>query len=137
MIISRSVYTQIQTRVKTIISTVVFFEKLKCFHFFATVQGQCFLSMSFLPPWATEKSEWQYWEYAEDLETKDSITPGSDLYLDRNICSLTALALSPSVLFRFILFSVKVIGKQFQHGLQKNGEHLYFKTEVQASLSTA
>ena len=37
--------------------------------------------------------------------------PGSDLYLDRNTCSLTALALSPSVLFHFILFSVKIIRK--------------------------
>ena len=35
--------------------------------------------------------------------------PGSDLYLHRNTCSLTALALSPSVIFRFILFSVKII----------------------------
>ena len=82
-IISRSDYTQIQTTVKTIISTVVFFEKLKCFHFFVKVQGQCFLSMSFLAPWATEKSEWRYWQHAEDLETKDSITPGSGLYLDK------------------------------------------------------
>ena len=32
---------------------------------------------------------------------------GSDLYFNRNTCSLTALALSPSLLFHSILFSVK------------------------------
>ena len=30
--------------------------------------------------------------------------PGSDLYLHRNTCTLTALVLSPSVLFQFIFF---------------------------------
>ena len=41
------------------------------------------------------------------LETKDCTIAGSDLYFNRNTCSLNALALSPSVLFHFILFSVK------------------------------
>ena len=35
--------------------------------------------------------------------------PCSDLHLDRNTCSLTALALSPSVLFHVILLLVKII----------------------------
>ena len=35
--------------------------------------------------------------------------PGSDFYLDKNTCSLTALALSLSDLFHFILFPMKII----------------------------
>ena len=34
-------------------------------------------------------------------------------------------------LFRFILFSVKIIYKYFQHGFQKNGERSYFAAEIQ------
>ena len=34
---------------------------------------------------------------------------GSDLHLDKNTCSVAALALSPSVLFCFMSFSVKII----------------------------
>jgi len=41
--------------------------------------------------------------------------PGSDLYFDRNTCSLTALAFSPSILFAFIFFSVNI----FHHSFQK------------------
>ena len=65
--------------------------------------------MSLFPSWATNKSEQHYWqyEYAEYLETEDFTMLGSDLYLDRNTCSLSALALFPSDLFCFILFSVK------------------------------
>ena len=51
--------------------------------------------------------------------------------------SLTALALSPSVLFGFILFSGKIIWKSFQHSFQKNGEWSYFAAEIQAWLWTA
>ena len=38
-----------------------------------------------------------------------------------------------SFLFHFILFLVKIIWK-CQHSFQKNGEHSYFATEIQASL---
>ena len=51
--------------------------------------------------------EQQYWQYTEDLGPEDSTMPDSDLYLDKNTCSLTAFALFPSVLFHFILFSWK------------------------------
>ena len=68
-------------------------EELEYFQFLATDQRQ----------------EWQYGQHAKDLETKNSTMLGSDFYLDKNTCSLTALALSPSVLFRFILFSMKII----------------------------
>ena len=61
----------------------------------------------------------EYWWYAEYLKTKDSTMPGSVVYLDRNSCSLGTLAPSPSVLFFFILFSMKIIWKYFQHGLNK------------------
>ena len=64
------------------------------------------LLLLLLLPWTTEQ---QYWQYAEDLETEDSTMPDSDLYLHRNTCSLTALALSPSALLPFILFSEKII----------------------------
>ena len=40
--------------------------------------------MLFSPPRATEKSEQQYWYYAEGLETSDSTKLGTDLYLERN-----------------------------------------------------
>ena len=43
------------------IKIVVFLQKLEYFQLLATGQGQCFLLMSFLLPWATEKSEQQYW----------------------------------------------------------------------------
>ena len=39
-------------------------------------QCQCFLLILFLVPRAAEKSEWQYWQDAEDLETEDSTMPG-------------------------------------------------------------
>ena len=46
------------------------------------------------------------------LKTKDSTMSGSDLHLDRNVnVPLMFLALSPSALFHFILFSVKIISK--------------------------
>ena len=60
-------------------------EELEYFQFLATDQRQ----------------EWQYGQHAKDLETKNSTMLGSDFYLDKNTCSLTALALSPSVLFLF------------------------------------
>ena len=40
-----------------------------------------------------------------------------------------------SFCFRFILFSVKLIWKLFQHSFQKNGKHSYFAVEKQATLS--
>ena len=39
-------------------------------------QCQCFLLILFLVPRAAEKSEWQHWQDAEDLETEDSTMPG-------------------------------------------------------------
>ena len=68
---------------------------------------------------------------------KTPLRPAQVCLSTGTLVHLTALALSPSALFRFILFTVKVIGKQFKHGLQKNGEHLSFAAEVQASLWTA
>ena len=63
---------------------------------------------------------------------------GSDLYLDRNTCSLTVLALSPSVLFCLISFSVKIIWKHILTWIpEKNGECLFFATEIQTLLWTA
>ena len=49
-----------------------------------------------------------------------STTLGSDLDPDWNTYSFTVLPLSPSVFFLFILFSVKITRKSFQHGFQKN-----------------
>ena len=46
-----------------------------------------FLLTLFLLPWATEKSEWQYWQDAKKLDTEDFTMPGSDLCLNRNTCS--------------------------------------------------
>ena len=94
----RPVYTQLQIWVRFFFWKIFFvfvIEKFKYFLFSATDQRQ----------------EQQYWQYAEDLETENTTMLGSDFYLDRNTCSLTALALSPSVLFHFILFSVKIIRK--------------------------
>ena len=84
---------------------------------------------------ATEKSEWQYRQYTEDLKIEDSTMLDSDLYLSRNPCFLTALALSPSLLFRFIFFSVKIIWKQFLHKFQKNGEHSFCSRNTSLALN--
>ena len=103
----RPIYTQIQISVHWKINPnkkTHFFN----FQFLATAQGQCFLFMSLLLPSATEKCEQPECQNAQDLETEDSTVPGSDLYLDRNTCSLAALALSTSVPFHFIPFSVKL-----------------------------
>ena len=55
------------------------------------------------------------------------------IYILRVPHALNALAFSASLLFRFFLFSVKIIGKQFQLGFQKNGERSHFVvTEIQA-----
>ena len=42
-----------------------------------------------------------------------------------------------SVLFHFILFSVKIFFKKIQHLFHKNGKCLYFAVEIQALLSIA
>ena len=79
-------------------------------------------------------TEYGHRQYAEDLKTEDSTMPGSDLHLDMNTCSLTALALSPSVLFlfHFVLSenNLKIISAQ----LPENGDCSYFAAEIKASL---
>ena len=110
---------------------VLFLEILRVFSVFSHRPGtELFISV-ILPPWATKKSEQQYWYYVDDLETEDSTMLGSGLYLNRNTCSCTTLALSPSVLFCFIFFSVKIIWQQFQHSFPKAGECLYLAVEIQ------
>ena len=83
-------HSRIYTQVHLFFFYSYFLEKLECFQFLATDQ----------------RHKQQYRQDTEDLETENSIMAGSDFYLHRN---LAALALSSSLLFHFILFSVNII----------------------------
>ena len=109
------------------------FRKVTVFSVFSHRPGAVLFIDVVFAAMTTEKSKRQYRQYAEDLKTEDSTMLDSDLYLNRNPCFFTALSLSPSVLF--ILFSVKIIWKQFQHKFQKNGEHSFCSKNTSLALN--
>ena len=90
-LLCRPVYAQIQIQILK-----VFLEKLEYFQFFRH-REVLFINVVF-----AAKGYWEVWAailaVCKRFGNTNSAMPRSDLYLNRNTFSLTALALSPSVL---------------------------------------
>ena len=114
---SEGVKIQIQVTVPFPPIFFYFSEMFEHFQFLATDQGQCFLLMLFLPPWAMEKSRVARLMKCSRAGNRSTM-PGSDLYLERNTSSFLCCFGTFSISSFTLHF---VCSENYFNSFQKNG----------------